>query len=173
MKHMPRPSKSLLAAGAMLALLGSALPSTAVADPPEVTVIDLPAGLACAGFDLRIEITANPNRVYREFYDKSGNLVRYISAGKGNDLTLTNLLTGAKLTLKANGSVEKTRINPDGTTISTAMGHNVIIFFPTDIPAGPSTTLYVGRVVWTVDTSGVWTLVSTAGDSTDLCAELE
>jgi hypothetical protein len=168
MKHMPMSSKSLLAAGALLALLGSAIPSTALADP-----IDLPAGLACAGFDLRIEITPNPNRVYREFYDKSGNLVRYISAGKGNDLTVMNLSTGARLTLKANGSVEKTRFNPDGTITSTAMGHNLIIFFPTDNPPGPSTTLYVGRVVWNVDTSGVWTLVSTAGDSTDICAELE
>jgi hypothetical protein len=164
-------SKGLLAAGATLALLGSAVPSTAIADPD--LVIDLPAGLACANFDLRIEVTANPNRVYREFYDKSGNLVRYISAGKGNDLTVMNLSSGARLTLKANGSVEKTRFNPDGTTTSTATGHNLIIFFPTDNPPGPSTTLYVGRVVWTVDTSGVWTLMSTAGDSTDICAELE
>ena len=170
MKHMPMSSKSLLAAGAMLALLGSAVPSTALADPD--FIIDLPAGLACAGFDLRIEGTVNPQRVYREFYDKSGNVVRYISAGKGNDLTVMNLSTGARLTLKANGSVEKTRFNPDGTVTSTAMGHNLIIFFPTDNPPGPSTTLYVGRIVWNVDTSGVWTLVSTAGDSTDICAEL-
>ena len=135
--------------------------------------IDLPAGLACAGFDLRLEVTANARRVYREFYDKSGNIVRYISAGKGNDLTVMNLSTLARLTLKANGAVEKTRFNPDGTITSTAMGHNLIIFFPTDNPPGPSTTLYVGRVVWTVDAIGVWTLVSTAGESTDICAELE
>jgi hypothetical protein len=171
MKHMPMSSKGLLAAGAMLALLGSAVPSAALADPD--FVLDLPAGLACANFDLRLEVTENPNRVYREFYDKSGNLVRYISAGKGNDLTVMNLFTGARLTLKANGSVEKTHFNPDGTITSTAMGHNLIIFFPTDNPPGPTTTLYVGRVVWTVDTSGVWTLVSTAGNSTDICAELE
>lgn len=170
MNHMHMCSKGLLVAGATLALLGSAVPSTALADP---VVIDLPAGIACANFDLRAEITANPNGVYREFYDKSGNLVRYILAGKGSDLTLMNLSSGARLTLKANGSVEKTRFNPDGTTTSTAMGHNLIIFFPTDNPPGPSTTLYVGRVVWTVDTSGVWTLVSTAGNSTDICAELE
>jgi hypothetical protein len=171
MKHMHMCSKSLLAGGATLALLGSAVPSTAIADPD--FILDLPAGLACANFDLRIEITASPNRVYREFYDKSGNLVRYISAGKGNDLTVMNLSTGARLTLKANGSVDKTRFNPDGTTTSTATGHHLIIFFPTDNPPGPSTTLYVGRVVWTVDTSGVWTLISTAGNSTDICAELE
>jgi len=30
------------------------------------------------------------------------------------------------------------------------IGHNVLILFPSDVPAGPSTTLYVGRVVFTV-----------------------
>jgi len=41
-----------------------------------------------------------------------------------------------------------------------------------DVPAGPSTTLYVGRVVFTVDTSGVFTLQSVSGKSTDICAAL-
>ena len=77
------------------------------------------------------------------------------------------------LTLRANGSVEKTSLNPDGGFTSMVMGHNVIIFFPTDIPPGPSTTLYVGRVTYSVDPSGVWTLLSTAGNATDLCAELD
>jgi hypothetical protein len=47
-----------------------------------------------------------------------------------------------------------------------------VIFFPTDIPAGPSTTLYVGQIVYTVDASGVFTLQSTSGTTTDLCALL-
>jgi hypothetical protein len=44
--------------------------------------------------------------------------------------------------------------------------------FPSDVPAGPSTTLYVGRVVYTVDVNGDFTLVSTRGTATDICAEL-
>ena len=36
----------------------------------------------------------------------------------------------------------------------------------------PSTTQYVGRIVYTVDESGVFTLVSTSGRSTDICAAL-
>ena len=171
MKNMHMCSKGLLAAGAMLALLGSAVPSAALADP--ATIIDLPMGLACANFGLRIEVTASPNRVYREFYDKSGNIVRSISAGKGDQLTLVNQSSLARLTLKANGAVVKTLIHADGSQTQTATGHNLIIFFPSDNPPGPSTTLYVGRVVWTVDAIGVWTLVSTAGESTDICAELE
>jgi hypothetical protein len=31
----------------------------------------------------------------------------------------------------------------------------VLILYPTDVPAGPSTTLNVGRVVFTIDTQGV------------------
>jgi hypothetical protein len=48
----------------------------------------------------------------------------------------------------------------------------VLILFPSDVPEGPSTTLYVGRVVFTIDDAGVFTVVSTSGKSTDICAEL-
>jgi hypothetical protein len=54
----------------------------------------------------------------------------------------------------------------------TLTGHNVLFLFPTDVPAGPSTTLYVGRVVFHVDTEGVFTLQSTNGTATDICAAL-
>ena len=63
-------------------------------------------------------------------------------------------------------------INADGSQTVTLSGHNVLFLFPTDVPAGPSTTLYVGRVVFTVDVNGVFTLVSTAGTATDICAAL-
>ena len=63
-------------------------------------------------------------------------------------------------------------VNPDGTTTVTSTGHNGLILFPTDVPAAPSTTQYVGRIVYTVDESGVFTLVSTSGRSTDICAAL-
>ena len=63
---------------------------------------------------------------------------------------------------------------PDGrTTTFTATGHFVLILFPTDVPAGPSTTYYVGRVVVTIDNlTGVFTLQETRGTATDLCAAL-
>ena len=63
-------------------------------------------------------------------------------------------------------------VNADGSQRVTLTGHNVLILFPSDVPAGPSTTLYVGRVVFTVDVNGIFTLVSTSGTSTDLCAAL-
>ena len=110
----------------------------------------------------------------REFTDRSGNVVRTLAAGKGFTLTSTNLSPGSSksLTLPSSGSVQRTTVNSDGTSTVVSTGHNVLILFPTDIPAGPSTTLYVGRIVYTVDASGVFTLQSTSGRATDLCALL-
>jgi len=94
-------------------------------------------------------------------------------AGKGFNLTFTNLSTGKSLTLDSNGSVQIKKDNGDGTQTVTNLGHNVIILFPTDVPAGPSTTLYVGSVVYTVDrASGVFTVKTHSGTTTDICAAL-
>ena len=133
--------------------------------------IELDAGVGCA-FPLRVEGTGD-KRIMRQFTDRNGNVVRLLSAGKGFTLTFTNLSPGGEsLTLSSNGSVERTTVNSDGTSTVVSTGHNVLILFPTDIPAGPSTTLYVGQIVYTVDTSGVFTLQSTSGTTTDLCALL-
>jgi hypothetical protein len=133
--------------------------------------IDLPAGVAYAAFGLRVEGTGD-KRTMREFTDRNGNVVRTLAAGKGFTLTFTNLSTGTRLTLPSSGSVQRTTINSDGTSTVVSTGHNVLILFETDIPAGPSTTLYVGQLVYTVDASGVFTLQSTSGRTTDLCALL-
>ena len=97
--------------------------------------------------------------------------MRTIAAGRGAQLTFINFATGTTLKLKANGSVTRVTLtrtvhrrgSPPGTTSS---------YFSTDVPAGPSTTLYVGRVVFTVDGAGVFTLLGTSGKSTDICAVL-
>jgi hypothetical protein len=141
-------------------------------DPPEpdATMV-LPAGLACSDFDLQVDIFGGP-QVNREFVDKDGNVVRTLLAGKGSTLVFTNLSSFATLTTRPNGSVSRTVLNPDGSSTTFATGHNVIIFFPTDVPPGPTTTLYVGRVVYTVDPYGTWTLGPTSGTASDLCAAL-
>ena len=73
----------------------------------------------------------------REFTDEDGNVVRLLSAGKGFDLTFTNLSTNETVELPSNGSVMRTKINADGTSTVENTGHNVLILFPTDVPAGP------------------------------------
>ena len=110
-------------------------------------------------------------RVYTSAH-KSGPLVRFHAAGRGNALTFTNLNTGTSLPLKMNGYSVMVVLNPDGSLRAKSLGHVVLIMFPADIPAGLSTTLYVGQIVYTVDPAGVFTLESSRGNSTDICAEL-
>jgi hypothetical protein len=130
-----------------------------------------PAGVAC-DFELAIDFAGGGKRVDRTFVDGNGNPVRMLSAGVGSQLTFTNLSNDATTALPANGAVAQTVFNADGSQTTTLTGHNVLILFPTDVPPGPSTTLYVGRVVFTVDANGVFTLKSTSGTATDICAAL-
>ena len=156
--------------------IGTAMLAFALGPGSQVNAADatitLPAGLACLDFDLTINIDFNDKRVFKQWVDEFGNPVRILEAGKGNDLEFVNEETGATFSLKANGSVSHTTINPDGTSTTKATGHNVIILFPTDEPPGPTTTQYVGNVIYTVDSNEVWTLQKVTGKSTDICAAL-
>ena len=161
----PFATRTLLTALAVMAAL--AVPRVAAAQEPVV----FPAGIACE-FELRVESDTNPNRVFREWRDSDGNVVRTLEAGRGGDVTLVNTETGASLTLKGNGAVNRTTYNPDGSWTTELTGHYVLILWPTDFPAGPSTTLYVGRVTYTSTPDSTFTLVGSSGTQRDLCAEL-
>lgn len=133
-----------------------------------------PAGVACS-FPLTITDDGSGHRVERTFYDRNGNPVRMINNGTGPDLTLTNDLTGASITLKGNGSNLLTKPQADGTLWMRATGHVVLIMFPTDSPPGPTTTLYVGQLVVTYDpasSTNFTVLESASGRQVDLCKEL-
>jgi hypothetical protein len=159
-----------LAAVASGTVVGAGVHPSAADEPPPPQV--LPAGLACEGFAVQLDAGAD-TRSTHTFTDANGNVVRTILAGTGSTVTLTNLSTGQALSLRGNGSVWSIVNNPDGTQTYTTMGHLVLILFPTDIPAGPSTTLYVGRVVFDVDpVTGVFTFKGNVGTATDLCAAL-
>ena len=147
----------------------SIAPSALAADP--VLTLDLPAGWAC-NFDLRIEFFGEGPQVDKQFVDKDGNVLRTLLAGVGYELVFTNLSTNATFSTKPNGAVSRTTINPDGSFTQTSLGHNILIMFPTDVPAGPSTTLIVGRVVIAIDTNGVYTIQKVNAKTTDICAAL-
>jgi len=83
-----------------------------------------------------------------------------------------NKSTNVTFPLKGNGAVAHITYNPDNSYTYTATGHNVIIFFPTDVPAGPSTMQYVGRIVFTTDAEGVSTVQELSGKQIDICAAL-
>jgi hypothetical protein len=160
-------ARSRLAFCASAVLVGAlGLPSVAAAQDSV-----FPMGVACKDFDLGLSIRGG-NQVYREFLDRNGNVVRKLSAGRGNVQTFTNMATGEELTLKTSGSVEHTTYNPDGTRTVTATGHNLVIFFPTDVPAGPATTLYIGKLVYLADAQETFVKLSTSGQQVDICAAL-
>jgi hypothetical protein len=138
---------------------------------PEDYDIFLPAGVGCEGFGLGIDVSGG-NRIIREFTDNEGNVVRILETGKGSDLTFTNDATGSSIVLRSNGSVSDTTFNSDGTRTVVNLGHNVVIFFPSDVPAGPSTKQYVGRLVYTVDSAETFELQGFSGGTTDICERL-
>jgi hypothetical protein len=169
-----------LACAVPIALCGALLPiSPAAAAPPlqkfgpfEITV---PAGTGCPHFDLRITVDEGVDRVFKEFHDRNGNLVRVISAGKGATETLTNVLTDTSVTFKTGGSVSRTTPNPNGTYTLTNTGHDIVIFYPTDEPPGPRSTLYLGRVVFTITdpvSNTILGIEQTSGKQVDICAIL-
>ncbi len=154
------------------AMLGSGTPASAMDKPPDNTY-DFPAGTACE-FELLIDSWDNPDRVMREFKDKNGNVVRLLTAGKGSTLVFTNPANGQALPLKSNGAVQRITVNSATMQTWSITGHNVVILGPSDNPAGPSTTLYVGQVTFTVDSlTSVFTILSTSGVSTDICKALK
>jgi hypothetical protein len=172
-------------AAVTLITLGSASPSLAQTVP--CPAIQLDAGVACAGFALGIDVFPPDKRVERTFVDKDGHIVRTLSAGKGNTLVFSRFeiinsesnqcRLMSTFSLKSNGSVESISCCTDnGEQIRTATGHNVLVLFPGDtspsnVPAAPSTNLYVGRLVFLQ--KGDFTAVqSFNGSVTDICAAL-
>lgn len=156
-------------AAAVALMVGFALSATTAA--AATFHAEFAPGDACT-FGLAVDGTGGDQRGGHTFVDASGNPVRVIDAGRGSQLTFTNLSSNATFSLRASGAVTNTVNHPDGSSTVTTTGNNVLILFPTDIPAGPSTTLYTGRVVFTVSAQGVFTLVSTSGTATNICAAL-
>lgn len=64
-------------------------------------------------------------------------------------------------------------MNADRTQTVSNTGHNVLIWFPTDVPAGPSTKQYLGNIVYQTDLSGVFTLQNAQGREVDICAAID
>jgi hypothetical protein len=130
----------------------------------------LPAGVACSAFALSVTVNVEKQTI-TTFFDNKGNPVRQLIVGR-LIITLSIKGTGASLTTRL-GDAFTIYFNPDGTLTFIGTGRSVVVFFPTDVPAGPSTTLYSGRVVFNIDpATGVSTLGDQAGTKVDVCAVL-
>lgn len=163
------PASRLALVSLLTAFTTFAAPSFAQSDGYKIFA-DLPAGVGCS-FPLRIEYRGDPN-FYKEFQDKNGNVVRTISAGSNIDYRATNMTTKATLDVGGKGGMSKTLPKPDGSYTGELNGHSIMILFPADVPSGPSSTLHQGKVVYSVSSTGIFTIKSTTGNKTDLCAEL-
>ena len=153
-------------------VVGGEVGSAAAVDKHDAT---LPEGLACADFGLGLDF-GEDSRNLREFTDASGNPVRAILAGRAGSVTLTRLDaegedTDITLTVGAKGSKWNIVFNSDGSQTITTSGHLVFFIFPTDVPPGPSSTLYIGRVVF-IQHGTFSEVLSHEGSTTDLCAAL-
>ena len=156
--------RSLSAAAATAAL------AFAPMAPASADTLTFDAGIACA-FPLQIDMTGA--RQINKTFEASDGSVRILSAGTGSDLLFTNLATGATYALSGNGAVRWLRVDAAGSARLTVTGHNILIYFPDDDPAGPSTTLVVGREDIVVDlATGHFSRLSRTGHKTDICAAL-
>jgi hypothetical protein len=171
---MARKLRTAASLFALCVMIVGALTLPAAAAPPTPgPVIDdvFPAGIACSDFALHVTGDGGKRQLHT-FVDENGNPVRFLETGTGSALTFTNETTGESVSFKSNGSVSSITFNGDGTVTFEVTGHSVTILFPTDVPAGPSTTLVAGRIVFTVDQAGVFTVHEVSGEQTDICALL-
>jgi hypothetical protein len=141
----------------------------ATAGVANAATIPLPPGVGCE-FPLTVTFEGQDVTVH-EFTTDDGT-TKVLLAGKGNNLTFTNEDTGESLFFKSLGYRETTVTNPDGSGTTTSSGTIGLILFPTDFPAGPSTTLIRGRLVYDFTADMTFTVSSISGDVMDICAAL-
>jgi hypothetical protein len=130
----------------------------------------LPAGVGCE-FTLGLDNIEGPP-LRREFTDRNGNPVS-LFAGKSGAVIYTNVDTGESVSFRSRGTRLLVTTDEETNTQRFEYSGNVgLVLFPTDVPAGPSTTQISGRLVFTVDPSGVFEVQRVEGDQTDICALL-
>jgi hypothetical protein len=145
---------------------GIVLPASAARAANAAFTMIFPPDVACS-FQLVVSGTGG-NTAVRHATDEV-----LISGGTGSALTFFNPANGKSVSFPSNGTASVAALNPDKSiSMFQDTGHNVLILFPTDFPAGPSTTLIVGRVVVSIDMSGNFHVLSISGQRTDICALL-
>jgi hypothetical protein len=129
--------------------------------PPDIVITD-----QCA-FDVLAHIEGS--EIDTTFTDKAGNPVKLLGVFPGNKLTLTNVGTGASVTLPATGSFQAL-INPDGSGSAKVTGHGPWISNP--VTGEPGVWYQSGQVSATFDADGNTTSIESKGKLDDLCPQL-
>jgi hypothetical protein len=153
-------SATVLAAAAMIA---AAQPASA-----QQHDVELPAGVGCS-FALGLDNIEGPP-LRKEFTDRNGNKVR-VFAGKSGAVIYTNLDTGASVSFPSRGTHLRETTDPSGAQLLEYSGNVGLVLFPTDVPAGPSTTQISGRLVLKVN-GNITEVQKLEGQKIDICARL-
>lgn len=104
------------------------------------------------------------------FTDASGNPVKQIIAFPGNKITLTNMQSGASITIMGTGS-SQLRVRPDGSLSARTMGHGP--FFPHPVTGAAGIWYLSGQGRATFDADGNMTsAVLQGGKLVNLCPSL-
>ena len=165
---------SIITIAAAAGLVATSAPATAA-----VTVF--PDGEACLGFDVALDGGVS-NRRSRTFEDRDSNTV-VLTTGRAERVQVTNLETGESVTAPARGVRTRATTDDNGTadpvddiTTFEFTGNLLLVLFSSDIGGAglppSSTTLIAGRTVFTVDSMGIFTVMSVSGKTTDICAAL-
>ena len=133
---------------------------------------------ACPDFDVSLTISGG-NQALRQ--ERIGDGVIFtVTGGSGTTITFSAVDNQGKnkgdiintVTFDTKGSVTKTETIGDQTTYSIT-GFGTLLLFPTD-EGGPSTTVYTGKVTFTLDsnTGDLLSTVVNSGRTFDICAAL-
>ena len=172
----PTPARrrtALASAAAAALVLGTAGPASA-AEPKHD--LELPEGIACEDFAVGLDFIGGKRKT-REFTDANGDVVGMLVTGRAEAVVVTNLETRESFTAPSRGVRTRVTVTGEGTSEVVFTGNLLLFLFPTDDPAGPSTTLIQGRTVLTVapdpfPDSDLITVQSIRGRTTDVCAAL-
>ena len=169
----PRCMLGVVAILAVAVSLVAATPASAgkpLREPFVNLPVVVPAGVACADFDVGLGVETD-NQTVTTFFDTDGNPVRQLITGR-LVMSVTNLATGDSLLVRLGGA-QHIDFNPSGTLTLVGTGNILLILFPTDVPPGPSTTLHSGRVVVEIDpATGFFNVLGERGSRLDVCQVL-
>ena len=168
---MTKILRALLSAALLVGLTMSA-PQVAAA---QETIGPFPA---CPDFDVSLTIS-DGNQALRQERIQDG-VIFTVTGGSGTTITFSAVDNQGKnkgdilhtVTFDTKGSVTKTTTVGDVTTFQIT-GFGTLLLFPTD-PGGPSTTVFNGKVTFTLDanTGDLLSTVVNSGRTFDICAAL-
>ena len=160
--------RGLLLLSTALAML--AIVPAASADKPIREIFPIQGDLAATdqgAFPVRAHIDGP--ELQMTYFPKSKDIVRLFAAFPGNTVTVTNLDSGASITLTSTGTFQA-QINRDDSGWFKVTGHGP--FSPNPETGEPGVWYLSGSPTATVDADGTVTLVRSTGTLVNLCPKL-